>query len=80
MTPSKTINLLEKLFECINPNRVDEIAKETGFIVRKRTIRASDFLSMLFHFHGNLAECSLQELCVKLHVEQEISVSRTAID
>lgn len=80
MPTPQIVHLLEELFECIHPERIDAIAKETGFIVRKRSICASDFLAMLFQFHGNVAECSLQELCVKLYTKQEISVSRTAID
>ena len=76
----KTIQLIEKLFECICPERVDEIAKETGFIKRKRLFTANDFLSLLFQIHGNLVDCSLQELCTKILMKQEIAVSRTAID
>ena len=80
MPTTKTAQLLQKLFECIRPERVDEIAKETGFIKRKRLVTAGDFLSLLFQIHGNLVDCSLQELCTKLLMGQEISVSRTAID
>ena len=80
MPKLKTIQLIEKLFQCICPERVDEIAKETGFIKRKRLFTAHDFLSLLFQIHGNLVNCSLQELCTKLLMKQEIAVSRTAID
>ena len=80
MPTQAVANLLDQLFSFLEPEKVDAIAKETGFIVRKRTVTANDFLSLLFQFHGNLMDCSLQELCTKLVVEQEISVSRTAID
>ncbi|WOV84380.1 IS4 family transposase [Sporosarcina jeotgali] len=79
-TTSQTIHLLEQLFTCIKPSRVDEIAKETGFIKRKRVMTASDFLALLFQFHGNFAGCSIQELCSTLVAEQEILISRTALD
>ncbi|WOV86024.1 IS4 family transposase [Sporosarcina oncorhynchi] len=80
MTTSQTTQLLEQLFESIQPTRVDEIAKETGFIKRKRLVTASDFLALLFQFHGNFAGCSIQELCSKLVIEQDILISRTALD
>lgn len=80
MPTTKTVQLFQKLFECIRPERVDEIAKETGFINRKCLVTAGDFLSLLFQIHGNLVDCSLQELCIKLLMGQEVSVSRTAID
>jgi len=80
MSTPKHIQLLQKLFEVICPERVDEIAKETGFIQRKRLVSASDFLSLLFHVHGNLADCSIQELCTTLQMKQAISISRAAMD
>ncbi|WP_040980553.1 MULTISPECIES: IS4 family transposase [Oceanobacillus] len=80
MLKSKTVQLVEKLFTCIRPERVDEIAKETGFIKRKRLVTANDFLTLLFHLHGNFAKCSIQELCTKILTEQDISVSRAGLD
>ncbi|WP_285396509.1 IS4 family transposase, partial [Lysinibacillus sp. fls2-241-R2A-57] len=80
MTTPKNVQLLRKLFEFIRPERVDEIAKETGFIKRKRLVTASDFLSLLFHVHGNLADCTIQDLCTKLLTEQDILISRAAVD
>ena len=80
MKTPKNIQLLQKLFECIRPERVDEIAKETGFIKRKRLVTASDFLSLLFHVHGNLVNCTIQDLCTKLLMEQDILISRAAVD
>ncbi|QQP10973.1 hypothetical protein FJQ98_17215 [Lysinibacillus agricola] len=66
MMMPKHVQLLQKLFEFIRPERVDEIARETGFIKRKRLVTASDFLSLLFHVHGNLVDCTIQELCTKI--------------
>ncbi|QQP11665.1 hypothetical protein FJQ98_21145 [Lysinibacillus agricola] len=80
MMMPKHVQLLQKLFEFIRPERVDEIARETGFIKRKRLVTASDFLSLLFHVHGNLVDCTIQELCTKLLTEQDILISRAAVD
>ncbi|MGE7948212.1 hypothetical protein [Lysinibacillus sp. NPDC093688] len=74
------VQLLRKLFEFIRSERVDEIAKETGFINRNRLMKASDFLSILFHVPGDLASCSIQDLCTKLLTEQDILISRAAVD
>lgn len=73
-------DFLDHLFSFLSPETVDAIAKETGFIQRKRKVSASDFLSLLFEFHGNLIDPSLQELSVKLGVEQAVEVSRNALD
>lgn len=80
MSTEKRLDTLEQLLHLIDPTRLDVLAKETGFIKRKRQITASDFLSLLFKIHGNLLDCSLQELCSKLSSKLDISVSRTAID
>lgn len=71
---------LDQLFTFLSAEKVDELAKETGFINRKRKITASDFLLLLFQVHGNLIDPSLQELSAKLVTEQEIDVSRAALD
>lgn len=80
MSAKKSFDSLQQLLTFISPEKLDALAKETGFIKRKRQITASDFLSLLFRVHGNLLNCSLQELCAKLSMNQNISVSRTAID
>ncbi|WP_303966915.1 IS4 family transposase, partial [Sporosarcina ureae] len=80
MSINHHFDMLEQLLSLIHPERVDALAKETGFIKRKRQITAGDFLMLLFKNHGNLLDSSLQELCVKLSLDQDISVSRTAID
>lgn len=80
MSTKKSFDLLQQLLTFISPEKLDALAKETGFIKRKRQITASEFLSLLFGIHGNLLNCSLQELCAKLSMNQNISVSRTAID
>lgn len=80
MKTSKNVQLLQKLFTFIHPERVDEIAKETGFIKRKRLVTANDFLSLIFQLQGNLVDYSIQELCAKLCSEQDILISRAAVD
>lgn len=80
MSAKKSFDLFQQLLTFISSEKLDALAKETGFIKRKRQITASDFLSLLFEIHGNVLTCSLQELCTKLSVTQNISVSRTAID
>lgn len=73
-------DFLDTLFSFLSDETVDAIAKETRFIQRKRKVSAHDFLALLFECHGNLTDPSLQELSVKLFAEQDIEVSRTAID
>lgn len=80
MAPQTVPVFLDQLFKFLAPEKVDKLAKETGFIDRKRKMRASDFLSLLFQVHGNLIDPSLQELSAKLATEQEIDISRAALD
>ncbi|MGB6407080.1 MAG: IS4 family transposase [Planococcus donghaensis] len=80
MTAPDTLNYLDPLFAFLAPEKVDALAKETGFIQRKRKLTASDFLSLLFQAHGNFIDPSLQELSTKLLADQEIDISRTAVD
>ncbi|ANU11200.1 hypothetical protein BBH88_13285 [Planococcus antarcticus DSM 14505] len=80
MVAQVTPNYLNPLFAFLEPEKVDALAKETGFIQRKRKWTASDFLSLLFQVHGNLIDPSLQELSTKLLSKQEIAISRTAVD
>ena len=72
--------LLDHLFSFLSDETVDAIAKETRFIQRKRKFSAQDFLALLFDFHGNLIDPSLQELSMNLSTEQHLEVSRNAID
>lgn len=80
MAPQTVPAFLDQLFTFLAPEKIDELAKETGFIDRKRKITASDFLSLLFQVHGNLIDSSLQELSAKLVTEQDIEISRAALD
>lgn len=80
MATRESADFLTPLLSFLDPQKIDAIAKETGFIRRKRKVSASDFLALLFQVHGNLVDSSLQELSAKLVTEQEIEVSRTAID
>lgn len=80
MSPLATADFLDQLFAFLEPDKVDAIARETGFIQRKRVVTASDFLALLFQVQGNLMDCTLQELCFKLTTEQDISISRAALD
>ncbi len=66
MATRSAYKVLDRLFTVLTPEKVDALAKETGFIQRKRTLSASDFLSLLFQFQGNVVGCTLQELCGKL--------------
>lgn len=80
MATRSAYQVLDRLFTVLTPEKVDALAKETGFIQRKRTLSASDFLSLLFQFQGNVVGCTLQDLCGNLAAQHDISVSRTAID
>lgn len=80
MSPPATARLLDSLFSFLEPEKLDSLAKETGFIQRKRLLTASDFLSLLLQVHGNLMDATLQELCTKLFFEQDIGISRSALD
>src|SRR5690606_34983169 len=80
MATRSAYQVLDRLFTVLTPEKVDALAKETGFIQRKRTLSASDFLWLLFQFQGNVVGCTLQDLCGNLAAQHDISVSRTAID
>lgn len=80
MAAPTTPHFLDQLFAFLEPEKVDALAKETGFVQRKRKVSATDFLSLVFQVHGNLIDPTLQELSTKLVAEHEIEVSRTAID
>lgn len=80
MGSQANLDFLNQLFMFLEPERVDALAKETSFIKRRRKVTASDFLSLLFQVHGNLIDPTLQELSTKFVAEQEIEISRAAID
>ena len=73
-------DFLDQLFTFLEPDKIDQLAKETGFVKRKRKFDANDFLSLLFGIHGNLMDSSLQEMSTKCAVNQDIEISRAAID
>lgn len=80
MSTEKHFDTLEQLIAFIGSERIDTLAKRAGFIKRKRQITARVFLLFIFKLHGNLLNSSLQELTSNLQFDQNISVSRTAID
>ena len=80
MSKNNNLQLMKQLFSVIHPKRLDEIAKETGFIQRKRNFTASDFIRLLFSLHGNLTDPSLQEICTKWIAKQGVTMSRAALD
>ncbi|WP_026830651.1 MULTISPECIES: IS4 family transposase [Exiguobacterium] len=80
MPVREKFDFLDQLFTFLEPTKINQLAKETGFIQRKRKLDANDFLSLLFGIHGNLVDHSLQELSTKCAVNQEIEISRAALD
>ncbi|TQR18560.1 IS4 family transposase [Psychrobacillus soli] len=59
---------LKKCFELLSSSKMNELARETGFIQRERQIKVSNFLPFLFRNHQKMISDTLQELCLDLQL------------
>lgn len=61
---------LKKCFEFLGSSKVNELARETGFIQRERQLTVKNFLPFLFRNHKKMISDTLQELCLDLQLHQ----------
>ncbi|MEE1130401.1 MAG: IS4 family transposase [Caryophanon sp.] len=72
--------VLQVLFACLTSERLDELAKETGFIQRKRKMTATKFIQLLFQMEGNFSTNTLQELATSYTLSSQEQLSRNGMD
>lgn len=72
--------LFNEINRIFTPELLDQWAKETNWIQRKRKIDASSFLSLLLYQKGDLAGDSLRELSLALEKNFDILISTEAIN
>lgn len=73
-------DLVKTLFSCMTAEELNQIAKETGFIQRKRKVTAKDFIHLILCMHGDLSTCTLQKLSTTFSMAQKMCLSRNGMD
>lgn len=61
---------LKKCFELLSSSKMNELARETGFIQRERQLKVNNFLPFLFRNHQKMITDTLQDLCLDLLLHQ----------
>jgi hypothetical protein len=64
----------------LNPEEIDQIAKESGYIVRDRKVSGYDLLESTLFTRFNPDKLALNDHCIYFLVHKGISVSNQAID
>jgi hypothetical protein len=66
--------------ECtFSKSEIDKLAKETGFVERRRKLSATDLVSTLMFSCYNQAQTSLEDIAADLHQHFAIDISKEAI-
>lgn len=61
---------LKTCFELLRSSKINELARQTGFIQRERQLKVTNFLPFLFRNHTKLVSDTLNELCLDLRLHQ----------
>lgn len=61
---------LKKCYALLGSSKIEELARETGFIQRERQLTVKKLLPFLFRNHERLISETLQELCLDLQLHQ----------
>jgi len=73
-------NLSYEIINFLNEQNIDQIARETGFVQRKRKLSGFQFFDMLMFTHFNHKELSLNDLSAQLLLRYGIEISSQSID
>lgn len=61
---------LKTCFELLRSSKINELARQTGFIQQDRQLKVTNFLPFLFRNHTKLVSDTLNELCLDLRLHQ----------
>ncbi len=73
-------NLSFEITRLLNEENIDLIARETGFVQRKRKLSGFEFLDMLLFTQFNHKELSLNDLSIQLLLRYGVEISSQSID
>ena len=70
----------DELKRCFSKDKIEEIAKKTGFVKRKGKVKACEFVCLCYFMDVEVANNTLVTLCTKLSEKTGILVSNQALD
>lgn len=70
---------LKTCFELLSSSKINELARQTGFIQRERQLKVTNFLPFLFRNHTKLVSETLKELSIDLRLHQ-VPITRAGLN
>lgn len=76
----KVDNLSNEITNIMNEEKINQLAKATGFVKREIKLDGFKFLDMLLFTHFNYKELSLNDLSAQLKLRYNISIRKQSLD